>query len=207
MSLSCRRFSISFMVSALSFGVASVALAQADRKWSAVERQASGQLLTVTASGVTSSVYLVKGRSADLVALDLASPALTESAREAAITWASTSVPQLLALADGERVEISEGEVHLGPDGLSVGQRRFADLRQIVRRIPSDSITEVRLSKSAGKRKAGAALIGLGVAGILAGAAAKNPESGPSPAFYAGATVALVGALFRTGKGELIYRR
>ena len=178
--------------------------------WSRVVALRSGLKIVITAEGTGALLRrLVVADDASLVVLNDGINTVPPDVRRVCQDLAAHEPKALAATLSGRSIEKS-GLV-LGPNGVSFGGSRVAGLDDLLTRFDRKTVIEISADNQtdSAKKKKGTILILAGLASMLAGAAFKNPEAGPSVGWYTGVPLVVGGIAVRheSGPRGLIYRR
>jgi hypothetical protein len=111
---------------------------QSINTWSRLRRLEPGTAITVTVQGSPPGKrYVVLADEASLIVLDLAYPGLPAAAARILRDMA-TSHPEYFAAVQA-RVFVDR-DLHVGPDGVFLADRKVADLSQVVERISRSDV-------------------------------------------------------------------
>ena len=116
-----------------------------DLEWSRVRRLAPGTeiIVTVEASQPVRR-YVVSGDESELRVLNVADPPLPEAVT-AVLRAVASGHPDYLSAARRGGTVVLEQNVRLRPDGVFVGDRKVADLGQVIETIDRDDVAEIRI--------------------------------------------------------------
>lgn len=146
----------------------------AESNWSRARELEPGTEIAVTVKGsLPGPRYFVALDESYLTVLNLADPAMPAAATRVLVDAASEHPLHFVVAQQGGTFLLDEN-VRLTPDGIFLGDRKVAELEQIVVQIVRDSVAEISvLERRLGKRATGwGAVIGAGagfVTGLLGG--------------------------------------
>jgi hypothetical protein len=115
---------------------------QDSSNWHRVSRLSPATEILVEVRGTSVAVrHFVGADDAELVVLDLAGPRLTENVRRILLDIASTHRDVLLKPAPG--VRFVQHNVTLASEGVFLGDRKLADVDDVVERLPRTSVVAI----------------------------------------------------------------
>lgn len=140
------------------------------RGWTRVTKLAPGtEVILTTRGSMSASRVFVLADGSGIIALNLTGPSLPAVVTKTLRRMASESPERFAAISRG--AGFTDGDVHVGPDGVLVTGQRVASLNDILDRTSRVDVLEIRTAKSRsiGLRGAAGALIGT-VGGFFLGA-------------------------------------
>jgi hypothetical protein len=118
--------------------------APAKSNWSRVRKLAPDTEIVVTVKGSPPTQrYFLVGDESDLTVLNVADPALPHTERGVLHDVASTH-PEYFSAAQKGGQFVLENNVHVGPDGVFMADRKVADLAQVVQQYGREDIATIK---------------------------------------------------------------
>lgn len=142
------------------------------RGWTRVTKLAAGtEIILTTRGSIAASRVFVLADEAGIIALNLTAPSLPAGLTKTLRRLASVAPERVAAIVRG--AGFSDGEVHVGPDGVLVAGQRVASINDILDRTARVDVLEIRTAKlrSIGSPGVTGALIGA-IGGFFLGALA-----------------------------------
>jgi hypothetical protein len=116
----------------------------AEREWPRVRKLAPGTEIIVTVEGSQpGGRYVVRADESDLTVLNVADPPLP-AAVKAVLRGVASSHPDYFSAAQQGGTFVLEQRVRLQLDGVFLGDRKVADLGQLLENIARDDIAEIK---------------------------------------------------------------
>jgi hypothetical protein len=116
----------------------------ADVEWSRVRKLASGTEIVVTLEGSQPGErYVVRADESDLTVLKVVDPPLPAAAKDV-LRGVASNHPEYFSAAQQGGTFVLEKSVRLRADGVFVGDRKVADLGQVVENIARNDVAEIK---------------------------------------------------------------
>jgi hypothetical protein len=116
----------------------------ADVEWSRVRKLAPGTEIIVTVEGSQpGGRYVVRADESDLTVLNVADPPLPAPAKDV-LRGVASNHPEYFSAAQQGETFVLEKSVHLRLDGVFVGDRKVADLGQVVENVARNDVAEIK---------------------------------------------------------------